>query len=83
VNLMRIPDPDVLAWAAETDHILLTHDVMTVPGHAHARVAAGQPMPGVFVVAGMAVGDAIGDLALLDACSEPAEWRDLVWFLPL
>jgi predicted nuclease of predicted toxin-antitoxin system len=44
------PDPDILAWAAANDRIVLTHDQNTMAGFAFDRVAAGEPMPGVFVV---------------------------------
>ncbi len=43
-------DPTVLAWAAENDRILLTHDRATMPDFAYARLGSGQPMPGLFVL---------------------------------
>lgn len=44
------PDPEVLAWAAEEDRVLLTHDVTTLTRHALERIARGQSMPGVIAV---------------------------------
>jgi predicted nuclease of predicted toxin-antitoxin system len=37
-------DPEVLAWAASEQRVLLTHDVATIPYHACQRVGAGQAM---------------------------------------
>jgi predicted nuclease of predicted toxin-antitoxin system len=77
-------DPTVLNWAAENDRILLTHDRSTMPDFAYERVAAGQPMPGVFVVSDrLPVRQAIDELLLIDACSEQTEWSGLVLYLPL
>ena len=50
VGLEGADDPDVLAWAAADDRILLTHDRATMPDFAHARCASGDAMPGVFVL---------------------------------
>jgi predicted nuclease of predicted toxin-antitoxin system len=77
-------DPTVLAWAAEEGRILLTHDRATMPDFAHARVAAGEPMPGVFVLNDrLPVRQAIDEILLIDDCSEPSEWEGLVLYLPL
>src|SRR3712207_153817 len=50
VGLGGVEDPDVLAWAAQENRILLTHDVATVTKYAYDRIAVGAPMPGVFEV---------------------------------
>lgn len=77
-------DPTVLAWAARERRILLTHDRATMPEFAFARVAAAEPMRGVFVVNDrMPIRDAIDELLLVAECSEPAEWDGLVLYLPL
>jgi predicted nuclease of predicted toxin-antitoxin system len=79
-----VEDPAVLAWAAEHNRILLTHDRATMPDFAYARMVAGKPMPGVFVVNDrLPVRQAIDELLLVDACSEQAEWAGLVLYLPL
>ena len=83
VGLARTDDRVILAWAADNDRILLTHDKATVPGFAYERVAAGERMPGVFVADGMTVREIIDDVLMIDAASEQAEWADQVWFLPL
>src|SRR5438552_3369188 len=54
INLVRAQDalpegtsdPEILAWAATEDRILITNDRHTMVGFAYQRVAAGEPMPG-------------------------------------
>ena len=48
VGLEQAIDPVVLAWAAQGDRIIVTHDRATLPHFAYERVVAGEPMPGVF-----------------------------------
>jgi len=50
VGLAAAPDATVLEWAATQGRVLLTHDRRTIPAFAYARVAAGRPMPGIFLV---------------------------------
>jgi predicted nuclease of predicted toxin-antitoxin system len=84
VGLEEADDPTILAWAAANNRIVLTHDHATLPDFAYARVGAGQPMSGVFVVPDrMAVRQVIEELLLVEACSEQAEWADLIVYLPL
>jgi hypothetical protein len=84
VGLMHTPDPDLLAWAAAEGRIVLPHDRNTMTGFATARVNAGQPMPGLFVVDRQAsLGRALRDLEAMAAASEMDEWRDQIVFIPL
>jgi len=84
VGLTGASDPNLLAWAALEDRIILTHDVTTLTAHAYARVAAGQPMPGVIEVSrSLAIASVIEDLVLLWECSLPQEWKAPVIYLPL
>jgi hypothetical protein len=92
MNLVRVQDvglggaidPVVLAWAAEDDRIVLTHDRATLPNFAYERVVAGQAMPGVFVINDrLPVGRAIEELALVVTCSEASEWVSRVLYFPL
>ena len=76
VGLSGADDPSVLQWAADQGRIVVTHDISTLAKHAFDRVAAGQPMPGVFEVRSVApVGQAIDDLILLAECSFDGEFR--------
>jgi hypothetical protein len=84
VGLIKAVDPAVLAWCAENDRIVLTHDRATMPGYAYGRVVAGEVMIGVFVMSDrLPVGQAIEEILLMDSCSEQSEWRGLVAYLPL
>lgn len=84
VGLAGSDDRRVLAWAGENDRIVLTHDRATMPGFAYARVAAGEAMPGVFVLNDrLPVGIAIAEILLVADCSQHEEWRGLVIHLPL
>src|SRR5579871_4268667 len=75
VNLAQAPDPEVLAWAAREQRIILTHDVNTMTHFASERLQRGEPMAGVFFVHqwGSTPAVVIEDLALLDDCSDTAE----------
>jgi predicted nuclease of predicted toxin-antitoxin system len=84
VGLEGSDDPTVLAWAAENGRILLTHDRATMPDFAFGRIAAGQPMAGVFILNDrQPVRQAIDELLLIDDCSETEEWSGRVLYLPL
>ncbi|MCY2990480.1 MAG: DUF5615 family PIN-like protein [Planctomycetota bacterium] len=84
VGLLGAADPEVLAWAAESGRILLTHDLATIPDFAFERVTAGEPMPGVFVVPRrLSVRQVIEEIILLATESQPEEWAGIVLYLPL
>ena len=83
-GLSGADDPRVLAWAAETGRVLLTHDVRTITKYAYERTAAGLSMPGVFEVGrSVPVGRVVEDLLLIAECSLPGEWEGQVRYLPL
>lgn len=84
VGLYGADDPTVLEWAAAEGRILITHDVKTITRFAYERVAAGQPMPGVFEISKfLPLSKAIEDLLLLAECSREGEWEGQVRYLPL
>ena len=83
-DLSQAEDPEVLAWAADNDYIVVTHDRATMPDFAYERVLAGLPMPGVFVINDrLAVRDAIDELLLVYGCSTSFDWVGRVVHLPL
>jgi predicted nuclease of predicted toxin-antitoxin system len=49
-DLAGSSDPTILAWSANENRVLLTHDRDTMPKFVYDRVIAGEPMPGVFLV---------------------------------
>lgn len=83
-GLSEVSDPELLAWAAEAGRILLTHDLRTIPVHAGERLAAGEKMPGVFVVPRrLPLKEVINDLEIMILCSLEDEWDNTVRYLPL
>ena len=84
VNLASAHDAQVLAYAAEENRVLLTHDVTTMTAHAYRRIAEGMPMPGIFAVPqDVSVGEAIANLLLIAEYGLEGEWEGQVRFLPL
>jgi hypothetical protein len=84
VGLGHTPDPEILAWAAAQERVLITGDLNTMVGFAWARVQASQRMPGALaLVENAAVGRVIEDILLVAACYAPEEIKNQVWFIPL
>ena len=82
-GLTGADDPTVLAWCANEDRILLTHDVSTITKYALDRINASLFMPGVFEVDdGAPIGKVIDDLLLLAECSDEGEWIGQIQYLP-
>jgi hypothetical protein len=78
------PDPDVLAWAAAEDRVLISNDRNTMIGFAHQRLASCKPMPGLIATTNeQAIGAAIDDIALIAEYMSEEEIREqFVVFLP-
>ena len=84
IGLAGADDPSVLAWAAENDRILLTHDRETLPKFAFQRVKQGRTMPGVFLILGETDrARLIDDILLAEDASEPEDWSNQVCYFPL
>ena len=49
LGLHRVPDPDVLALAAQEGRVLVSHDRRTLPNHFRDFIAS-QTSPGVIIV---------------------------------
>jgi predicted nuclease of predicted toxin-antitoxin system len=80
-----ILDPEVLAWAAGEDRVLITNDRGTMIGFAYERQARGEPVPGLIVTTNeQAVGQAIEDILLIAECMSEEEIRDrVIVYLPV
>jgi hypothetical protein len=78
------PDLDVLACAAAENRVLISNDRNTMVGFAFARVAAGEPVPGVIATTDeQSVGSAIDDILLIAEYMPEEEIRaKIVVFLP-
>ena len=84
IGLAGLDDRDILGWAAEHNRIVLTHDRATMADYAYQRVAAGEGMPGLFILNDrFPVGGAIQEILLLVDCSNQAEWSGRAVHLPL
>jgi predicted nuclease of predicted toxin-antitoxin system len=84
VDLIEVEDPEILAWAAEKQRIILTHDRATMPDFAYERIVRGEAMSGMFVINDrMPIRQAIDELLLLIDCTEQIEWKGVVLYLPL
>ena len=56
-------DPDLLAWAAKQERIVVTHDRRTMPYHATSRIARAEKIAGIIVVSRrLPVSQVINDL---------------------
>lgn len=78
------PDPELLAWAADEERVLLTHDVQTIAGYAYDRVRQGLRMPGIIEVRlTRGLGSAIDELVLMIGASTPDEFEDQVRYIPI
>ncbi len=77
-------DPEVLEFAASENRIILSHDVNTMGLHARARIFAGKPMTGLFLIhQDLAIGRAIDEIVTLAECSSDDEWNNAIEYLPL
>jgi Domain of unknown function (DUF5615) len=84
VGLRQQPDPIILEWADRHGRIVVTHDVQTMPGHAYARLDAGQRVAGVCVIPRFVpIDQAIDDLVTIAECGMESDWENQVHFLPL
>jgi predicted nuclease of predicted toxin-antitoxin system len=84
IGLSAAADSVILERTASEGRILLTHDRQTVPGFAYARVSAGEPMPGVFLVSkALPIGQAIDEILLAVHCLSPDACRDIVKYFPM
>ena len=77
-------DPEILAWAAQHDRLLLTHDKKTIPPFVYERLARGEPVAGVIEIADRAsLNQVIEDILLIAQCSVPGEHRSMIVRVPL
>lgn len=83
-EMYQAPDDRLLAWLADEERILLTHDVNTMPRYVVERVRSGLPVPGVIEVHKKTpIGTAIGELEILLGASTPEDFENQVMFVPL
>jgi hypothetical protein len=80
-KLDSVADPEVLAFAANEERILVSHDFQTMPKHFR-RFTERRSSPGVFLIRqDLPVGDAIESLLLIWEASE-ADWVNRLCLIP-
>lgn len=84
VGLSAASDPELLAWAAQEERLVVTHDRRTMPGHAASRMAAGELTAGLLLVSRrLPISRAIEELEIIVMCSDSADWQNTIKGLPL
>lgn len=84
VGLMGERDDTILAWAANENRVLLTHDVSTMSTFAFERIARLDSMPGLIQVAQTPdLGRIIEDILIVCECCDDSEIRNRIIHLPL
>ena len=84
VGLSNASDPELLAWAAEHERIVVTHDRRTMPDHASIRIAKMEKIAGIIIISRqLPVSQVINDLEIIVSCSDMVEWENIVKHLPL
>jgi hypothetical protein len=82
-GLRGLRDADVLARAAESQRVLVSHDVGTMPAQFRAFRNAGKHSSGVFLIPQSPdIGIAIEELLLVCLASEASEWENRLEWLP-
>ena len=83
-GLSNVSDPNLIAWAAEEERIIITHDRRTMPYHAANRLARAEKVAGIIVVSRqLPVSQVINDLEIIVSCSDMIEWENVIKHLPL
>jgi Domain of unknown function (DUF5615) len=81
-RLDGVPDPEVLALAADEGRILVSHDFQTMPKHFR-RYTRRRRSPGALLVRqDLPVGEAIETLLLIWEASEADEWVNRLCLVP-
>jgi len=81
-RLDGVPDPDVLAFAADAGRILVSRDFQTIPRHFQ-QFTRDWWSPGVLLVRqDLPVGRAVETLLLIWEASESDEWVNRICLLP-
>ena len=82
-GLAEAGDAEVLAWAAGERRVIITHDRNTMIAFALDRIRRDLPMSGLIVVKRFAaLARLVEDIVLLAECTELAEWKDRIAYVP-
>jgi hypothetical protein len=80
----RAQDPELLTWCETHGFILVTNNRATMPIHLANHFAAGQHVPGIFMLdPDLSIGETIEELLDAAYASLEDEYRDQIRYLPL
>jgi hypothetical protein len=75
-------DPDILRWCEQHQFSLVTNNRTSMPVHLRDHIAAGQHVPGIFIInSRMTIGQTVDALALIWLEDQPENYTDLIIFL--
>lgn len=84
VTAIGTSDPDILIWCETELFCLVTNNRKTMPGHLKEHLAEERHVPGIFVMnPNMTMSETAYELALIAGASEPAEFTDMLIYLPI
>ncbi len=81
--LSGLPDPKVLAIAADSGRILVTQDRRTMMAHFRRFIQAQTSSGVVLVRRGASLAAVIGDLHLIWDASDADEWSNQIAWIPM
>jgi hypothetical protein len=82
-GLAGFPDSEVLTRAAADGRVLVTHDFQTMPRHFAAFITTRQSAGVLLMPPRLPIASAVDDLLIIWSTMAAAEWRNLMWYLPL
>jgi uncharacterized protein (DUF433 family)/predicted nuclease of predicted toxin-antitoxin system len=83
-SLAGAPDALLLQWAADNQHVLVTHDRKTMLKAAHRRITSGQKTAGLVIVRKeLPLKRAIEDLLVVLECCTETDIENQVVFIPI
>lgn len=76
-------DPALLLWAEREGRILVSLDKSTLPTHLASHLQSGRHVPGIFIPKPRSTFPQIVAFLVAAAyASDPAEWQDLLVYIP-
>jgi len=82
-GLAGVPDPEVLALAAQAGRVLVTHDRKTTPEHFAEFIGHTTSSGMIVVPQKLPILAVVEDLLLIWTASEAEEWINRIQVLPL
>lgn len=77
-------DPEILDWCAINGFALVTNNRSSMPRHLQEHMGQGKEAPAIFVLRpDLSMEQTVGELHLIWAASEPHEFINIIWYLPL